>query len=339
MSMPTPKENFLRLVRHDDPHWLGNPWSCFNVAGPRGLPYLPDAINVLYNRSSLGVVGKKDCFGVVWDWPADQPGPTPRNHGEYIVVKDITHWQDYFEFPSLKNLDWAATKAACGNIDRQNKLVCIQSPRGMFEFSHSVMGFENALMNYLLEPDAMYELLSAYTDFKIESVKQAIDEMEPDIIINMDDWGSKTQLFLPPDTWRTILKPLYKRFYDYIHSRGVIIMQHNDSHAQEVCEDMAELGLDIWQGITPENDINGVVKRTEGKVFLLGGISMPTIDKPGVTETEVRAHIRDTMDKYALSGRFNPCFTSIMALDPMVADVGSDEMDKYGAVMAEKVFG
>jgi hypothetical protein len=337
--MTTPKENFLRLMRGDNPKWLGDPFECFNCNLISGLAYLPDAVSLAHRRAVKGEIKKKDAWGVIWDWPADQPGPTPNHTGGNVVIKDITRWKEYFDFPSLDNLDWTETWAACGTPDRENKLVMIQSARGLFEFSHAMMGFEDALMNYLLEPDAMFELLSAYTDWKIKGAGLAIDEMRPDIIVNFDDWGNKTQLFLPPRVWREILKPLNKRFFDYIKSRGVIVMNHCDCHAEEICEDMAEIGMDIWQGPTPENDIPEVIKRTGGKLFLLGGIDMSAIDFPGAGEELIRAHIRSTFDKYVPCGYFLPCFTSWLPVNPHVASIGRDEMNRYGNLMAEKLFG
>jgi hypothetical protein len=337
--MPTPKENFLRLMQNDSPKWLGDPFECFNCNPATGAAFLPDAASAAHKRPLKGSVNTRDAWGVIWDWPEDQPGPTPNHAGDNIVIKDVTRWREFFDFPSLKNLDWHDTWAACGEIDRENKLVMIQSPRGLFEFSHAMMGFEDALMNYLIEPDAMYELLSAYTDWKIEGAGLAIDEMQPDIIVNFDDWGSKTQLFLPPPVWREIIKPLTKRFFSYIRSRGVIVMNHCDCHAEEICEDMVDIGMDIWQGPTPENDIPAVIRRTAGKLFLLGGIDMSAIDLPNADEGMIRAHIRSVFDKYVPCGHFLPCFTSWLPVNAHVAAIGKDEMNTYGAVMAEKLFG
>jgi hypothetical protein len=337
--MRTPKENFLRLMKNDDPKWLGDPFECFNCSPSSGVPYIVDAVAMAHRRTQKGGINIKDAWGVVWDWPEDQPGPTPNHAPEKIVIKDITRWKDFFDFPSLDQLDWSETWASVGRLDRENKLVMVQSPRGMFEFSHAMMGFEDALMNYLIEPDDMYELLSAYTDWKIKGAELTINEMNPDIIVNFDDWGSKTQLFLPPRVWRDIVKPLTKRYFNYIKSRGVLTMNHCDCHAQEVCEDMVEIGMDIWQGPTPENDIPGVIRRTEGKLFMLGGIDMSKIDHPDAGEQLIREHIRSTFDKYASRGHFLPCFTSWMPVNAHVAEIGRDEMNKCGAVTAEKLFG
>ena len=337
--MTTPKERFLKHVYNDNPNWIGDPFGCFNLMDGTGNIFQMDAAALAHKRTGKGGVGVPDAWGVIWDWPDDQPGPTPDNSGDKKVIKDITRWRDYFDFPDLDNLDWTETHRIAAAFDRETKLVLAQSPRGMFEFSHAMMGFSDALENYMLEPDDMYDLLSAYTDWKIKGAGLCIDNMKPDIIVNFSDWGAKRQMFLPPHVWREILKPLYARFFDYIKSRGVIVMNHCDSYAEDICEDMVEIGIEVWQGVTPENDIPAIVSKTGGKLFLFGGTNMPGFDYPGVTESVVRAHIREILDLYGPTKRFMPMFSSWMPIYPGVKEIACDEMEKYGSVVAQKIFG
>ena len=51
------------------------------------------------------------------------------------------------------------------------------------------MGFEDALVAYLTEPEAMGELLDVLTDYKLEYLKLLIDHIRPDMIHIHDDWG------------------------------------------------------------------------------------------------------------------------------------------------------
>ena len=327
--MLSPKERFMSALRDPFPRWIGDPWSCFNcTAGAK--PNLPDAVSAMLGRPVPGETHYKDAWGVEWNFPLGQPGPMPHISNDNKVIRDITEWQSCVSFPSLDKLDWAASKTACGSLDRENKLVLVGSVQGMFEFSHSMMGFEDALTNYLLEPATMYALLDRYTDWKIACAAQIIDEMRPDFILNFDDWGNKTQLFLPPAVWREILKPLYKRYYDFIHSRNVFVMHHCDCHADELAEDMIDIGVDVWQGPTPENDIPAVIRRSHGKILLLGGIDMSSIDFEDAPEDHIRGHIRRTIDQYAGEGHFLPCFTSIRAISDRVTAIGIDEMNRYG---------
>jgi hypothetical protein len=141
---------------------------------------------------------------------------------------------------------------------------------------------------------------------------------------------------LPPRTWRAILKPLYKNFFNYIHSRGVLVMNHCDSYAEDICEDMAEVGIDIWQGVTPENDIPLIIRRTGGELLMFGGIDMPSIDYPEVREETIRAHIRATIDRYAPTGRYLPIFTSWLPINSCVREIACDEIDRYGKEFFEE---
>ena len=43
--------------------------------------------------------------------------------------------------------------------------------------------------------------------------------------------------------------------------------------------DMVDLGIDMWQGALPSNDIVQVQKNTKGKMLLMGGIDQGVIDE------------------------------------------------------------
>ncbi|MFR3264728.1 MAG: hypothetical protein ACLTQN_01780 [Blautia massiliensis (ex Durand et al. 2017)] len=50
-------------------------------------------------------------------------------------------------------------------------------------------------------------------------------------------------------------------------------MHHADSFLEPIIEDMVELGIDIWQGALPENDIPKLQKQlNRQRMTLMGGI-------------------------------------------------------------------
>lgn len=335
--MSTPRENFLRLMRNDNPKWLGDPWSCF-VQGSRFRPITGDAISMMSGGPKPGQFGVKNALGITMDWPEGQAGAVPNTSGDNRVVKDLTRWREYVKLPDISNAPWHIVEENLKNADRENYLVMAGSFTGLFEFSHYMLGFEDALIGYLEEPEHMYDMLSYYTDWKIKCVEQIIDHMNPDIIHSHDDWGNKRSLFLNPKTWREIIKPLYERFYRYIKSRGVLIQHHADCVCHEVAEDMVELGIDMWQGVIPQNDIKGVIERTEGKLCIMGGIDMDLIDYPEPDEQAIRAEVRRAIDTYMPLGSFIPCVPNIVPMYPHVAEILDDELNKYGAEYAAKHF-
>lgn len=327
--MSTMREKFLRRMRNDDPDWLGDPWDCFTTPpisfGPVG-----------FDPASLvgppRVHGKfTDAWGIHWTWPEDEPAAMPYITAENKVVKDLAKWQESIHAPSLENLDWKPFEDMYEVLNREEYLVMSFTPTGMFEFSHMVMGFEDALTSYLLDPDEMNNMLAYYTDFKLRQAELICDHIKPDIIHSHDDWGNKKSLFLSPDTWRQCIKPHFTRLYGYYKKRGVLIQHHSDCVNHEIAEDMVELGIDMWQGCIPQNDIKDVVKRTEGKLCIMGGIDMQIVDLPDVPEQVIRDEVRRAIDEYAPLGCFMPNITSILSIYPRTGEILSDEMNKYGA--------
>jgi hypothetical protein len=135
-----------------------------------------------------------------------------------------------------------------------------------------------------------------------------------------------------------MIKPHFARFYGYIKSRGVLVQHHADCVCHEIVEDMVDLGIDMWQGVIPQNDIKGIIERTDGKLCLLGGIDMAAIDFPEPDEDAVRAEVRRAIDTYMPLGSFIPCVANIIPLYPKVEAILNDELNKYGAEYAARHF-
>jgi uroporphyrinogen-III decarboxylase len=147
----------------------------------------------------------------------------------------------------------------------------------MFERAHCLMTFEDLLVAMYEEPEAVNELFSAYTDWKLKACEMIIDNLQPDIIHSHDDWGSKTNLFFSPQKFRELLKPHYARLYGYIKKRGVLVQHHADSYLQGIEKDMADLGIDMWQAYSPRTSCDQ--ENTIGKMLLRGGLEQGVIDR------------------------------------------------------------
>lgn len=329
----TAKEKFLKRMRNENPAWLGNPWNCFGHAKNSPPPILNDAITAL-DPVQYGTY--IDMWGVTNEFREGDPAPTPIVTEENRVVKDITKWKDYIVFPDISNLDWAPFEAEAAEIDRNEFLVMAPTWPGIFEFSHLMLGFEDSLIAFLEEPEAMYEMLSAYTDWKLKAAELLIDHLKPDVIHSHDDWGSKQAMFLSPNTWRQSIKPHFQRLYAYYKSRGVLVQHHSDSVNDAIVEDMVEIGVDMWQGCIPQNDIKGIIERTKGKLCILGGIDMQIVDRPDWNEDIIRKEVRRAIDDYASLGCFMPVIANIWAIYPEVGEILNDEMEAYGKIWIEK---
>lgn len=323
------KENWLRTMRNDNPEWIPKPWEAFQGIAPGQIFFFDPIMGSLFPKF-VPDVPYKDVWGVEWILQTGAPASIPIVTNENKVIKDITCWRDFVKFPALDGFDWSGVKAAAAAVDRNEYMIMPMIVTGIFELSHNLMGFEDDLCNMLLEPEAMNDLFSALADWKIGHIERVIENIKPDVIHYHDDWGNKSNLFMSPETWRALIKPHQKRIVDCVKSYGVIFMHHADCICEPIAEDMAEIGIDIWQGVIPQNDIVSIQKKLKGRMAIMGGIDAQLIDTPDFDESVIRREVRRCIDAYYPQGSFIPCIPNISAIYPEVDRIYLDEIEAYG---------
>ena len=281
-----------------------------------------------------GMTGK-DRWGVTVAWPADHPGQQPITTDDVKVLKDITRWKEVVKAPDVEancQEGWEECVAAARADTGEDRLLCAFSGTGLFEECHFLMGFSDTLTNFYEHPQEMHELIDYICEFKLKVLKLYCEKMHPDAIFFHDDWGAKTQLFMNPDMWREFFKEPYRKIYGYIRSQGVIAIHHADSYLAPIVEDMAEIGIQCWQGVLPENNIPELQERLKGRMILMGGIGA-AIDTPDSTEAEIREYVSKALNDYSPGGHFIPSITYGLAgtIFPHVDPIINDEIAKYNA--------
>ena len=325
----TAKEIFLELLKQDGrPERQLMQYEALQMA-------LGDPIGGYLHQGRRPGATITDLWGTVIEWPADHPGSMPHVTEENKVIKDITHWRDYVHAPDIASnigdeAAWAGFRTAMRELAGDEKLVAGFMATGIFEQCHFLMPFQEVLTSLYDHPDEMHELIEYITDFRLTYVKLLIDNLQPDVIFSHDDWGTKDALFMKPDMWREFFKEPYRRFYGYIRSRGVITIHHADSYLAPIVEDMAEIGIQVWQGVLPENNIPDLQERLGGRMVLMGGIGA-AIDRDDAGEEEVRKYVHDALLEYCPGGHFIPSITYGLSgtvyphVDPWI----NDEIRKY----------
>ena len=302
--MSTPREIFLEMLKPD-----GRPERILDQYEALAM-MTGDPINAYLRGNRVRGTTSVDRWGTTILFPADAPGPMPDTRDELKVLRDITHWRDYVHAPDLEancSAGWEDVRAKAEAV-RGEKLVAGFMGTGIFEQCHFLMGFEDTLSNLYEHPDEMHELIDYITDYRLKYVQMLIDNLHPDVIFSHDDWGTKNALFMKPEMWREFYKEPYRRFYGYIRERGVIAIHHGDAYLADIVEDMAELGIQCWQGVLPENNIPALQERLGGRMILMGGIGA-AIDRADATEAEIRAYVRRALEEYTPGGHYIPSIT------------------------------
>lgn len=293
----TPRENMMAIFEGRQPQYYGDfQWAVKIMMDP------------IWKSDSIPADGQphKDSWGTVCVYPVGAPGKHPVITPENAVVKDVTKWKEQLVIPNYKDKDWSECEAKAAAVDRDQYFLEYFCAQGIFERSHFLMGMEEAFCAYLEEPEAMYEMLTAIAEYKKAIIKEAAFHIHPDVIFFQDDWGSKQNLFLPPSVWREMIKPLQMDIAKTIHECGMLYVHHADCICEPIVEDMAEIGIDIWQGVIPQNDILAIQERLGGSMALIGGVDGPAVDDDDTTDEEIIAEVHRCIDTYCPAGRFFP---------------------------------
>lgn len=326
--MLTPKENLLECLKFKD----GKPECLPN--GLNMLKVIPGDPCFKFTRGNrVRGTTSHDRWGTLILFPEDAPAAVPMVTKENQIIKDITHWQDYVKVPDLiANCSdgWEDAIEAEKAIDHDRYLTMTIMGTGIFEQLHFLMTFEDTLMNMLEEPEAMKELIDCICDWRLTYMKLIVEHLHPDVIMSHDDWGSRDSLFFSVDTWRELFKEPYRKLYDYLHSQGVIVMHHGDSYMTPLVEDMAEIGVQVWQGVLPSNDIRQCSEKVGDRMLLMGGIDS-VIDRADATEEEIRRETRRACNEYGDLPGFWPGITygGPGTIYPHVEEVVTDEINKF----------
>ena len=327
--MSTPKEIFLELLRHD-----GQPERQLRQYEALSMCFT-DPINAYLRGNRRRGSTSVDRWGTTISWPEDAPGAMPVTENGMAVCPDVTRWREVVHAPDLGancTEGWdacrAAARAACGG----DHLLAGFMGTGIFEQCHFLMGFENALTSLYEHPREMHELIDYITDYRLDYVRRLIDGLQPDVLFSHDDWGTKDALFMRPEMWRKFFKEPYRRFYGYIRSRGVITVHHADSYLVPIVDDMAEIGIQVWQGVLPENDIPALQRHLNGRMTLMGGFGA-AIDRADAQPEEILAYAGDVLRRCCPGGHFIPSITYGVpgTVFPQVDTCLNQAIDAYNA--------
>jgi len=297
----TQKEAVYALLRGEKIDTVINGWEPFQMIFD----------DVVLHCNPGGAERYVDCWGVTFIQDPEQPGGMPSEEPGLLACDDITEWKEQLQIPDVLgwdlNFDGAFGQLAAAKANDKISLSFL--PCGVFEEAHHILGFEEALIDFLAEPDDMHELVDALFEWKYNCVKRQMEGWHPDGFLIHDDWGSKDNLLLPPDIWREFLKEGYRKIFEYIHENGSFVMLHSDSNNSLIAKDMEEIGIDIWQGALPSADIAKLQKELPGNMIFMGGYDAGIIDRIDSTPEEIKKEVLRACDEYLPNGKFIPCIT------------------------------
>ena len=308
----TPKENYLRLCRGEEIEYIPA-HTFFGLPINDELPITPAGLcsmDMLYcDDFKPGAETFHDDWGVEYTSVPSANGsfiPSGTHTNDYLI-KDIYHWQDYINKPSLyDNVDWEIkAKKDLAKIDRDRTAVICGSPLMPFQQLMAMIGFVDGLVALYEEPEIMTEILDYMISYLEPHITATFEHYNPDLFIILDDTATQRAPFISLDMFRELLMPAYRRLCKEATDRGIPLLYHNCGKCETFLPDMIELGVRYWDPAQTVNDLDTIQKTLcpQYNFNFAGGFDWHEPEGKA-TEEYVRQQMRDYIDRWAPGGHF-----------------------------------
>jgi uroporphyrinogen decarboxylase len=240
----------------------------------------------------------KDEYGCVWDFSArpmhlvNSPLKEPS-----LVGYDF----DAVQKTVLESLDKGSAELIIS--ENSDKFILGQLNFGLWERSWTLRGFENALMDTVLNTAFYEELLDRILEMHLAMVDM-LCQFPIDGVFFGDDWGDQRGVIIGPERWRKLFKARTRKLYERAHQFGKCAITHCCGNVFEIIPDMIEMGLDVLESLQPEAMDVYEIKRRYGKnLRLWGGLGTQQV-LPFGSPHEVRSEIRRLIREMGKGGGY-----------------------------------
>ncbi len=237
----------------------------------------------------------QDMFGAIW--LLDQ-------EGDFGVVENCMLPEPNLKSYTFPEPDEALIREKCERLQKQtHKFRMYTIGFSMYERAWSLRGVENILMDFVLNPAFVHELMDRIAEYN-KQVVEIVSQYDIDCIFFGDDWGQQKGLIMGSKIWRDFIKPRRKDEYAFVKSKGMYVAQHSCGDIYKVFGDLVEIGMDIYNTFQPEiYDIRKVKQEFGKDITFYGGVSTQHVLPYGTPE-EVKNQTKELLEVMGKDGGY-----------------------------------
>ena len=257
-----------------------------------------DGINVRpdYTRSAIQDQTYEDEWGIVRQETGDCIAAVTKS-----PVSDLSQHKLY-EFPDpgapgrLKSLERAVSRLG---TDR----AVIFNLRDGFSDMRDVLGYENALMGTMVDPDLFREFLERSVDYNLALAGRAVREFGIEVVSTTDDVATNQGMLIRPEIYFDVIGPSFQRVIKGYKDLGLKVIKHCDGDCSAVIDFWIDAGIDCLDPIDPGAgfDMADFKARYGDQICLKGNVDCKGPLQYG-TPQEVEAEVRTCIEKGAAGG-------------------------------------
>ena len=292
------KDNYLRMLNGEIPEYV-----------PTMMAFDPEAMCIPTQLSIFpppGTVEFTDMFGIPM---VVEPNSGPIPKPGHFILEDITKWRDIVKRPKvLDEIDWElqSTRDLADRDPSWIKVGTVSVGNGYFMLLTYFMGFDNALIAIMEEPEEVKALLNFLLELNIELAKKYIYYYKPDVFHMGDDIAHERAPFVSDAVFLDIFEPMWRQTVAVYKEAGLPAEHHNCGAFGAFVPYIVDMGFNAWNPAQPTfNDLPAIKARFGRKLAICGGFnSNGPASWPETPEEAVRAEVRQVLDELAPGGGF-----------------------------------
>ena len=302
----TPRENFNRALKREDPLWVPNSLSEVQSLGAqdvvtervRGTLIHTDFRNKIESEETF-----IDWFGSSWTWERTVGGPmlTPGTK----VLEEVTDWERDLKWPDLSEWDFEATAARYMKEEyKPEKALNIDIGRGITERMISLVGgYTEGMLSFATEPEAVKELNEGIADHVIRLVDKLCSLYPVDAFTYHDDWGTERDTFFSEKMMEDLVFEPTKRIIDFVHSKGVNFILHTCGNITRFVPYTIGFNADLLQIQRRAVDIPAIKRQYGNKIGVNTGLEGLEFGG-GASNEKIDELVKNSVDLYAPTGGY-----------------------------------
>jgi uroporphyrinogen decarboxylase len=173
--------------------------------------------------------------------------------------------------------------------------------KSLWELGYYLRGLEQLLVDLLLNPEFVAALMDKLLEVNLVVTGRFLDAVGPyiQVIRSGDDLATQKGPLMSPRSFRTLLKPYYKKYFGFVRSKTrAKVFYHSCGNVVDLLDDLIEIGVEIINPVqvSAMGDTEVLKARFGDRVTFWGAVDTQHVLPLGSVadvEAEVRQRIRD----------------------------------------------
>ena len=166
---------------------------------------------------------------------------------EMNTIEEITN----YPFPKVSDMNLDEVVEQIREVRKTKNTAIVLTNANLFETLWYMRGFEEAMMDMMIQPEITHKIMKIVTDFFVDYFYKILTKSKDDVdlVFTADDIGQQEGLLLSLEMWEEFIKPYHVRLNEMIHNMDTKVIYHTDGSITEAVPGLIDMGIDVLQAL------------------------------------------------------------------------------------------